>query len=94
MKKRLTIYDIKRAINKTGSHFFDRETMRFFGQTLKDFKVHKQKDGRYLISAPMRRLGEVCGKTEWYYNPEKIALKKNKRQQHKPLWPALRGLWW
>ena len=76
MKKRLTIYEIKRAINKTGSHFFDKETMRFFGQTLKDFKVYKQKDGRYLITAPITSLGEVCGKTEHYYNPEKNCFEK------------------
>lgn len=33
-----TIYEIKREVSPY-THFFDRDTMRFFGQRLADFKV-------------------------------------------------------
>ena len=49
--EKLTIYDIKRRTAETAPHFFDRASMRFFGQTLKDFHVYKQPDGKYLIEA-------------------------------------------
>jgi len=48
----MTIYEIKRLTKKTAPHFFSRDTMQFFGQTLKDFKVYKQRDGRFKIVAP------------------------------------------
>ena len=48
----MDIYEIKRLTSKTEPYFFSRKTMKFFGQTLKDFKVKKQSDGRYLIKAP------------------------------------------
>jgi protein associated with RNAse G/E len=47
----MTIYDIKERTKKTAPYFFDRKTMKFFGQTMRDFKVYKQKDGKYLIVA-------------------------------------------
>jgi hypothetical protein len=50
--ERLTIYDIKRLTSETSPYFFSRDTMRFTGQTMKSFKVYKQKDGKYLITAP------------------------------------------
>lgn len=49
--ERLTIYDIKRLTSETAPYFFSPNTMRFFGQTMKSFKVYKQKDGKYLIVA-------------------------------------------
>lgn len=47
----MTIYEIKRRTQKTSPYFFSRKTMKFFGQTMKDFKVYKQKDGKYLLIA-------------------------------------------
>jgi len=48
-----TIYDIKYLITND-SHYFDRSTMRFFGQTLKDFHVRKSPSGRIFIYAPTK----------------------------------------
>lgn len=60
-----TIYEIKRASKKTSPHFFSRETLKFFGQTMKSFKVQKCDDGRYFIQAP-RKHG---GYTRRFFNP-------------------------
>lgn len=70
MKTRLTIYDIKRLTATTAPYFFSRKTMQLFGQTLKDFKVYKQPDGRYLITAPSYMNGRLVGHSERYFNPE------------------------
>lgn len=48
-----TIYDIKYSITNE-SHYFDRQSMRFFGQTLKDFTVKKSPAGRIFIYAPIK----------------------------------------
>jgi len=50
----MTIYDIKRMSKEKAPYFFDRKSMKFFGQTLKDFSVKKLNEERYYISAPMR----------------------------------------
>lgn len=47
-----TIYDIKYTIENE-SHYFDRKSMRFFGQTLKDFKVIKSPQGNIFLYAPI-----------------------------------------
>jgi len=47
----MTIYDIKRLSQEKSPYFFSKDSMRFFGQTLKDFRVYKQKSGKYLIIA-------------------------------------------
>tara|TARA_Y100001973_G_C5182886_1_gene325977 strand:+ start:82 stop:339 length:258 start_codon:yes stop_codon:yes gene_type:complete len=52
--KTMTIYDIKRMSEDKAPYFFDRKSMKFFGQTLKDFSVKKLNEERYYISAPMR----------------------------------------
>jgi hypothetical protein len=49
----MSIYEIKRLTKESAPYFFSKETLRFFGQTLKDFKVYKQKDGRFKIIAPV-----------------------------------------
>ena len=67
---RLTIYDIKRLTAATCPYFFTRSTMRHFGQTLRDFKVYKQPDGRYLVTAPSHMSGKVIGHTKRYFNLE------------------------
>lgn len=47
----MTIYEIKELTKETSPYFFSRDTFKFFGQTLKDFKIYKQMDGRYKIQA-------------------------------------------
>lgn len=66
-KKRLTIYDIKLATCFSSPHFFDRKTLKFFGQTMKDFKV-RNIDGKTYIIAPMYdRQGRNVGTTSRRY---------------------------
>ena len=67
----MTIYEIKRRTQQTAPYFFTRQTLKFFGQTLKDFRVYKQPDGRYKITAPMidKSRGKVMGETIRYFNP-------------------------
>jgi len=48
-----TIYEIKRATKFKSPHFFDRDTLKFFGQTMKSFKVKKSPKGRIFIYAPI-----------------------------------------
>ena len=50
----MTIYDIKRMSEDKAPYFFERKTLKFFNQTLKDFSVKKLNEERYYISAPMR----------------------------------------
>ena len=52
--KTMTIYDIKRMSEDKAPYFFERKSMRFFNQTLKDFSVKKLNEEKYYISAPMR----------------------------------------
>jgi hypothetical protein len=69
--KKPTIYDIKRETEKTSPYFFSRKTLKFFGQTMKDFKVYTtEEDGKYLISSPMwdRFTGRNVGTTQRIYN--------------------------
>jgi len=67
----MTISDIKRLTAETSPHFFDRKSLRFFGQTMRSFRVVKQSDGRYLISAPMKDSnGVFVGQTIRYFNPK------------------------
>jgi len=53
--KKPTIYQIKRRTSETAPYFFSRQTMRFWGQTLKDFKVYKTETPHlFLIEAKSR----------------------------------------
>jgi hypothetical protein len=67
----MTIYEIKARTQETAPHYFTPSTMRFFGQTLRSFKVYKQPDGRYKITAPMkdRSTGRIMGESIRYFNP-------------------------
>lgn len=74
----LTIYDIKYRTTET--HFFDRKTLKFFGQTMKSFSVHKIDATHYRISAPIycgkgpgRR---YCGQTVRIFNTETNQLER------------------
>lgn len=68
----MTIQEIKNRTQETAPYFFISKTLKFFGQTMKSFKVYKQQDGKYLISAPMkdRNTGKTTGYTERLFNPE------------------------
>lgn len=57
-----TIAQIKQATRVASPHFFDRATLRFFGQTMRAFKVRRSPGGRVFIFAP--RQGE-----DRYYDP-------------------------
>lgn len=73
----MTIHEIKHRTQETAPYFFSRDTMRFFGQTMRSFRVIKQEDGRYLITAPIRSGADIVGHTVRYFNPvtNKIDLK-------------------
>ena len=47
-----SIYDIKRRTEETNPYFFSRDTMKFFKQTFSSFKVYRQENDTFLISAP------------------------------------------
>lgn len=67
----MTIYEIKRRAVSTGN-FFDRDTMKFFHQTLKDFRVEKscKYPGTYYFHAHMRDMeGRIVGETERWFDP-------------------------
>lgn len=66
----MTIYEIKRRTQETAPEFFTRETMKFFGQTLKDFKVHKIDNENYLVTAPIKIRGEIVGHTKRLFNTQ------------------------
>ena len=72
----MDIYEIKRRTAEKHPHFFSRQTLKFFGQTLKDFKVYKQKDGTYLIIAPSYWNGKLMGYTKRIFDPETNELKR------------------
>lgn len=72
--KRLTIYNIKTLTSETNPHYFDRATLRFFGQTMRMFRVQRQDDGRYRIAAPSywkddNGRPKYMGESIRYYNP-------------------------
>lgn len=50
--KKPTIYDIKYDIQEKSPYFFSYKTLKFFGQTMKDFKVVQSPTGRIFIYAP------------------------------------------
>ena len=75
----MTIYQIKRLTAESSPYFFTRETLRFFGQTLKSFSVRKMLNGCYHISAPMKdREGNCVGATQRIFNPETNTLEQIK----------------
>jgi len=65
----MTIYEIKRRTMAELPHYFDRGTMRHFGQTLKDFRVYQVGNGCYAFRAPIRKEGRVVGETVKTFDP-------------------------
>ncbi len=74
----MTIHEIKRRTEETAPYFFTRKSLKFFGQRMKDFKVYKQLDGRYKITAPMidKFNGRKMGDTIRFFNPENNELER------------------
>lgn len=64
----MTIHEIKYRVTNAPC-FFDRATLRFFKQTLRDFSVRKYGRG-FILTAPMRNGGRIVGETVRYFNPE------------------------
>jgi len=61
-----TIYEIKRMTAETSPYYFNRKTMKHWGQTMRDFKViDTGRPGEYIITAPIRDryTGRVMGKS-------------------------------
>lgn len=66
----MTIQEIKEKTKLTEPYFFSTDTMKFFNQTLRSFKVSLQEDKRFKISAPMKdSAGKYRGETIRYFNP-------------------------
>ena len=65
----MTIYEIKEKTKETAPFFFSRGNMKFAGQTLKDFKVYKQKDGKFLIVAQSGSNWDNTHYTKRLFNP-------------------------
>ena len=72
MKTDLTIYDIKERTRETAPYFFAKDTLRFFGQKMSDFKVKRLDNTHYMISAPafVGMSGQRCGETKRIFNTE------------------------
>lgn len=67
----MTISEIKRRTAETSPHFFDRKTLKFFGQTMRSFSVSKEGENKWLITAPMKdHTGKVMGITKRIFNAE------------------------
>lgn len=71
-KKRITIYDIKKAVEASDeSKFFAKSNLKYWGQTMKDFKIKKVANNLYFITAPLRNRDMVAGRLEAFYSSEK-----------------------
>jgi hypothetical protein len=64
----MTISEIKQLTQETSPYFFSRDTLKFFGQTMRGWSVVKQDDGRYRISCSFGT-GKPKGETVRYFNP-------------------------
>jgi len=67
-----TALDIKDS-GVLGQHYFSRDTMRFFGQTMRSFKTewHDKQERIVRLYAPMRAsTGELVGMTERLFKIE------------------------
>lgn len=66
--------DIRAASLAAGHHFFDRQTMQFFGDTMRNFGTRTDDMGRVILyrKRPVRHA--LTG--AWVYNPETHDLRK------------------
>lgn len=61
----MTIYEFKRAYYEANpyGHFFDRKTMKFFGDTMRSFRAYKNGSGWKVV--------RVIGRHhEWYFSDD------------------------
>lgn len=65
----MTIYEIKQRTQETSPYYFRRDTLKFFGQTMRMFSV-KKVGNKYKISAPSYWNGKLMGYSERMFNPE------------------------
>ena len=75
----MTIYEIKRRLteSKNDTHFFDRKTLKFFGQTLKMFRVQKVDNRFFFVTCPIFIDGKNTGHTvRWYDSLNNAMLSK------------------
>ena len=56
-----TLTEVKILNKQKGGHFFDRQTLKFFGETMKSFKVRNDGGKTFVIR---KRDGKV-----WIFNP-------------------------
>lgn len=71
----MTISEIKSRTQETSPYYFTRKTLKFFGQTMRSFRVYKQPDGRFRIQAPI--LGNQRNLSIRYFNPKTNRLEHN-----------------
>lgn len=80
----MTIQEIKKRTQITSPLYFSRNTMKFFGQTLKDFTVTEQPDGRFMMCAPIRADGRrISCHTVRFFNPKtnELELESTRKEQ-------------
>lgn len=64
-----TIQQIKEIVDKSGSHYFEKSTMRFFNQRLSSFHVLQSHSGRYFIACRSTWSGRLMGYSFAEFNP-------------------------
>lgn len=74
-----TIYEIKEASQEAEKYFFSRDTMKFFGDTMRNFGVF-QDNGKIFIhrKKPVKR--GLTG--TWLFNPKTGSLSKVRDNNH------------
>ena len=60
-----TIAEIKRNTVKKAPYFFSPKTLKWFGQKMSNFKVHKTKSGKVYIYAKSYMTDHRTGKTDF-----------------------------
>lgn len=56
-----SIAEIAEHNSRTGGHYFDKDTLRFFGQRRGDFRARTLKDGRIIVYAYTHRRWDNIG---------------------------------
>lgn len=71
----MTIYEIRRVLNSSGSHFFDKETLNFFWETMKSFGVHSIEWTTYVYRI-LSKVEKHTSEWSWMtYSPSKAVWK-------------------
>ena len=65
LSKKPTLSDIKRTTKREMPYFFDKKSMKHFGQTMKSFKIHRSPSGRCYLYADTYSLDHRTGKNEF-----------------------------